>query len=76
MHIIGLHNRRSGGTTRNRLLKFTDYSIEAISGADFYNMTMRMGFRLKLMIFENLFWLYKMIYGFSEYTLSKPDEIA
>ena len=76
MHIIGLHNRRAGGTTRDRLLKFTDYSIEAISGDNLYHATMRMGFRIKLMIFEKLFWLYKMVYGFSEYSLPKADEIA
>jgi len=73
MHVIGLHNRRSGGTTRERLIKFTDLSIQGVSQSEKYSppyeFMLRMGFRLKLLIFERLFWLYRALYGFKEYNI-------
>ena len=73
MHVIGLHNRRSGGTTRERLIKFTDLSIQGVSQSEKYSppyeFMLRMGFRLKLLIFERLFWLYRALYGFQEYNI-------
>ena len=69
MHIIGLHNRRSGGTTRERLIQFTDKSIDAIAEkhTTLYQSSLKFAFRLKLAIFEKIFWLYKIIYGFKEF---------
>ena len=31
MHIVGMHNFRAGGKTRNRLLTFTKYSCEGLA---------------------------------------------
>ena len=68
MHIIGVHNARSGGTTRNRLLEFTEDSIEALGEKHtiFYKWYLKIYFWLKLFMFEKLFWLYRVMYGFLE----------
>lgn len=73
MHIIGVHNKRSGGTTRDRLVNFTDSSIEALNegSTKVYTTGKQIIFRFKLWMFEKLFWLYNIIYGFKEYNV--PD---
>ena len=75
MHIIGVHNRRSGGTTRDRLMAFTNFSIEAINehSSNIYINLVKIGYRIKLWLFEHLFWLFNYIYGFKEYAI--PIEV-
>jgi len=66
MHIIGVHNMRCGGNTRERILNFTDYSIQAI-GQNYsmvYQRWLKIMFWFKLFLFENCFWLYERMYGF------------
>lgn len=36
MHIVGVHNARAGGSTRNRILQFTEYSCEGVSQNESY----------------------------------------
>ena len=70
MHIIGLHNRKNGGTTRERLLIFTDYSIEGGENSKtsfLYKSICKIMYRIRLFVFEKMFWLYLYIYGFKEY---------
>ena len=70
MHIIGLHNRKTGGTTRERLLTFTDNSIEGgkyAKSSNLYKYICKFMYRVRLFIFEKFFWLYLRIYGFKEY---------
>ena len=59
MHTIGLHNRRTGGTTRERLLTFTDYSAEGLSESysTVYELMLKFLFRFKLIVFEYFFGL-------------------
>ena len=54
MHIIGVHNRRAGGNTRDRLFKFTDTSIEALNEGStvLYQRSLQYMFRVKLWLFE------------------------
>lgn len=68
MHIIGLHNARSGGQTRRRLLLFTKDSIAALAykHSFFYKFWLWLKFWIKLFMFEKAFWLYKRIWGFME----------
>lgn len=60
MHIIGVHNRRSGGTTRDRLIRFTDASIDAMNegSTKCYTGGLKLIFRFKIWLFENLFWAF------------------
>ena len=79
IHMVSIHYRRVGGTTRDRLKLFTDASIESINenGSSLYIKSLKWAFRLRLWIFERLFWLYSLIYGFKEYKvpdLEKYDE--
>ena len=71
MHIIGVHNRRSGGETRDRLISFTNCSIESLHENDtrLYQRLLKLGFRIKLWIFEKVFWLFNFLYGFKEYKI-------
>lgn len=80
MHIIGVHNRRSGGTTRERLIQFTETSIDALNenSTALYREISKLLFRIKLWVFEYLFSVYKVIYGFKEYSvpdLEKADKL-
>lgn len=69
MHIIGLHNRRSGGETRTRLLCFTNSCIEALNEpySAVYQKYVKLKYRVKLWIFEHFFWLFNYLFGFKEY---------
>ena len=71
MHIIGVHNRRSGGDTRDRLLSFTNRSIEAMNeeSTPAWRCFLKLSFRIKLWIFEKMFWMYKYLFGFKEYEI-------
>ena len=72
MHIVGLHNRKTGGTTRERLLTFTDNSIEGgkyAKTSNLYKYICKLMYRVRLFIFEKVFWLYLYIYGFKEYQM-------
>lgn len=68
MHIIGLHNLRSGGSTRTRLMSFTNYCITSLSinRLFLYQWYLKTIFYLKLKLFESSFWLYKLFFGFQE----------
>lgn len=66
MHIIGLHNFRAGGKTRDRILTFSDLCIDAM-GERFsypYLWYMKFQFFLKLFLFEYCFGIYERFYGF------------
>lgn len=76
MHQISMHNSRSGGTTRERLLEFTDASISAMCSDDYtdlYEFYLQLDVRFRYLIFEKLFWIYKPIYGFDEYEISDDN---
>ena len=77
MHIIGQHNRRSGGETRTRLLSFTHSCIEAMNDqyTDIYQFYIKFKYRIKLWIFENIFWLFNKFYGFKEYEVPTETDI-
>ena len=77
MHIIGLHNARSGGQTRNRLLLFTKDCISAMSHKHscFYRAWLTLVFWVKLYIFEKAFWLFKMIWGFVEVRFDERNKV-
>jgi hypothetical protein len=66
MHIVAVHNIRTGGTGRNRLKHFTYSAINGLSkGRNFlYKWYLTILFWLKLFLFEKAFWLFKRIYGF------------
>ena len=66
MHIVSVHNVRAGGTSRERMLTFSDYSIKALTEkfTIFYYWYMKSAFKFKLMLFERAFWLYERFYGF------------
>ena len=68
MHIVGLHNARAGGQTRDRLLRFSKESIRALSEkySVFYRWWLQLKFWLKLFLFEKCFSLYRWLFGFLE----------
>jgi len=68
MHIVGLHNSRSGGQTRTRLMKFSQEAINAIAYKHtiFYYWWLKIKFWFKLFLFEHGFALYKFLFGFLE----------
>lgn len=70
MHIVGLHNHRAGGRTRKRLLTFTKYSCLGLSQgySEFYGYWLRFKVWLRLLVFENAFWLFDKVYGFKRVT--------
>ena len=75
MHIIGLHNFRAGGSTRDRILTFSDYCIQALCErfSTFYLWYLRLHFRFKLYLFENWFWAYERMFGFLRVSLDKES---
>ena len=77
MHIVAVHNRRAGGTMRDRILTFTDYAIRAISQkySIFYQWYMKTHFWFKLFLFEKAFWLYERMYGFLRVSLENGEVI-
>ena len=76
MHIIGLHNSRSGGNTRKRLLQFTDDSIVALSykHSVFYKWWLWIKFWFKLFLFEKAFWVYERVWGFMEIKFDEKNK--
>ena len=68
MHIIGIHNARSGGSTRHRLKQFTYDSIDALADHHtfFYRWWLLIKFWFKLFVFEKSFWLYQKLFGWVE----------
>lgn len=76
MHIIGLHNSRSGGNTRKRLLQFTDDSIVALSykHSVFYKWWLWIKFWVKLFLFEKAFWVYERVWGFMEIKFDEKNK--
>ena len=70
MHMVGVHNRRAGGQTRERLHNLTEECIIAKTKkySNFYYMYVRTMCWMKLFLFENLFWVYKRCFGFLEVT--------
>ena len=67
--MVGLHNMRAGGNTRDRLYTMNKFAIKGLSEKEsmFYEWYLRVSFWLKLMMFERLFWLYERIFGFMKY---------
>jgi hypothetical protein len=78
MHIIGVHNARSGGSTRKRLLEFTNDCIDALSAKHtiVYKWYLKMIFWMKLIMFEKMFWLYKFLYGFLEIKFDDQNKMV
>lgn len=76
MHIVGLHNARSGGSTRERLLRFTTEAVEALSYkyTMFYRWWLYFKFWFKLFLFEKFFSLYKWIFGFMEVKFDEKNK--
>lgn len=77
MHIIGVHNARGGGTTRNRLKEFTKDCIEGLSEkySFMYKWYLKIYFWIRLFMFEKLFWLYKRIFGFLEVQFDEKNKM-
>ena len=75
MHIIAVHNFRAGGTTRGRILTFSDYCMQSMSDrfSFAYLWYLKLHFRLKLWLFENFFSLYERLFGFMRVSLDGPD---
>ena len=75
MHIVGVHNRRAGGSTRARIMTFSDFCIQAMSErfSFLYLLYLRSHFRLKLFLFENAFWAYERVFGFMKVKFSESD---
>ena len=73
MHMIGLHNSRAGGTTRDRILTFSDYCIYAMCErfSPMYRVYMKAHFLIKVFLFENWFWAYERFYGFMRVAFDK-----
>ena len=73
MHIISLHNFRAGGETRSRLMTFTDFCMQAMSErySTFYLLYLKMHFRFKLFLFENMFSAYERLFGFLRVSIDK-----
>ena len=70
MHMVGIHNSRTGGSTRERILNFTGYACDGISQSQsrFYRWYLRYRFTLRLFFFENFFWLFDKLFGFFRVT--------
>jgi aarF domain-containing kinase len=70
MHIIGVHNKRAGGSTRDKLLTLTNHCIKAKSKKFSYmfDIWLRIKIWTKIFLFENALWLYKSLFGFLEVT--------
>ena len=75
MHIVGVHNFRAGGSTRARIMTFSDHCMQAMSErfSFLYLWYLQVHFRLKLFLFENTFWLYERVYGFMRVKFDKTD---
>jgi len=76
MHIIGLHNFRAGGSTRARLLTFTDYCVEAMCERFSYPYLWYMKWHLaiKVFLFEHWFALYERFYGYMHVKFDKESQ--
>ena len=66
MHMVGVHNAKAGGSTRTRILEFSDYSCEGMSQNDSfaYRWYLKTMFRIRLFVFEHFFWLFEKMFGF------------
>ena len=76
MHIVAVHNFRAGGTTRGRIFTFSDYCMQGLSErfSTFYLWYLRIAFRMKVFLFENLFWLYERLFGFLRVTIDAESQ--
>ena len=70
MHIIGVHNKRAGGSTREKLFTLTEHCIRAKSKkfSFMYSWWLRIKMWTKVFLFENALWIYKSLFGFLEVT--------
>ena len=75
MSMVALHNYRAGGRGRERILKFSDYCMQAMSErfSYFYLFYLRLHFGFKLMMFENCFSLYERLFGFMRVSMDGKD---
>lgn len=73
IHMVGLHNARAGGTTRYRLLTFSDYCIAAMCErfSPMYQLYLKAHFLIKIFLFEHWFWAYERLYGFMRVSFDK-----
>ncbi len=71
-NIVAIHNATLGGSTRNRTLKFTDYSLKSVAGSKFRYYFLRLWVSMKLFLFERFNGIFK--YFFKSYTLEIKDE--
>lgn len=77
MHTVSLHNSRAGGTTRLRLLLFTEKALVAASKQKNWLQAMLLRFLVyfKIFLFENLYWLYRKIFGVLEVRLGADGKV-
>ncbi len=77
MHIVGLHNARTGGQTRHRLLRFTIDCIDALSYKHtvFYRWWLTLKFWIKIFLFEKCFPLFRYFFGFLEVKFDEQNRI-
>ena len=73
LHLCAVNNIRAGGNRRERLFK---YAESALDGANEHMSPMGRTlsswmWRMRIMIFEYAFWLYKRLYGFEEYVMKE-----
>lgn len=75
MHIVGVHNRRAGGSTRARIVTFNKFCMEAMSErfSFMYLWYLQAHFKLKLFLFEHCFWLYERVFGFMRVKFDEKD---
>ena len=75
MHIIGVHNFRAGGKTRDRLMKFCDDALEGVSTSYLNYQLTKWIFWVRLIMFEKCFWLFRHIFGFMEFKFDEQNKL-
>ncbi len=69
IHMVGIHNLRAGGTSRKRLVSFTNYACQGIAqdASIFYLWWLKAKLWLRLFVFEHCFWLFDNMFGFKRF---------
>lgn len=77
MHTVSLHNRRAGGDTRYRLFLFTQKALEAdsLNKTWFQAFLFKMWVYFKIFLFENLYWVYRRIFGKMELKFGEDGKL-
>lgn len=78
MHIVGMHNRRNGGNTRDRLFTFSKHAVRALQKDHFlpYRIYIKLSYWLRLFLFEKAFWLFNKIYGFMDLKFDAQNRLV